>query len=157
MDAIEYLTGQHREIESLFDDFESAARPEAKLWLWRKLADLLAVHRALEEKILFPVARNAGMEELLLKAVQEHRSTEPVIADLVERDEVDDEMTAMMSFLRERESRHADDEEMYLFPRARELLAQDRLEMLGRLMAAVADDLMGPGVGERLISRVALA
>ena len=44
MDAIEYLTDQHREVESLFDQFESALRMKPKLRLWRKLADLLVLH-----------------------------------------------------------------------------------------------------------------
>ncbi len=48
MDAIQYLTQQHREIEDLFEDFESAGRTAQmeKLHPCRKISDLLAAHVA---------------------------------------------------------------------------------------------------------------
>ena len=158
MDAIEYLTDQHHEIESLFDQIESAARTKTKLRLRRKLFDLLAVHMALEERIFYPAARDAGVKELLLGALVEHLSVERIIAELVEVDEVYAE-AAKMSLLEKRKKQHASAEERELFPRVRELLGPFQLEVLGRRMASVADQLMGPGVGarERVTARRALA
>jgi hemerythrin superfamily protein len=159
MDAIQYLTDQHYEIESLFDQFESAARTTTKLRLRRKLLDLLAVHTAIEEMIFYPAARDAGGEELLLRALVEHLSAERITAELVEVDEVNGEATPKMAVLKERKKQHAAAEERELFPRVKELLTPDELERLGDRMAELADRLMGPGVGarERLQPRRALA
>lgn len=157
MDAIEYLTEQHREIESLFDQFESAARARPKLRLRRKLVDMLAVHRAVEERIFFPAARDAGMEELLLKAFDEHSAVERAIAEAVGVGEVGYELVAKMSILRRRKRQHSDGEEKELFPRARELLTPERLQVLGCRMADAAEQLTGPGARERLSARMAQA
>ena len=157
MDAIEYLTDQHREIESVFDQLETAARMKPKLRLWRKLADLIAIHIAIEERIFFPAARNAGMEELLLKALDEHLSTALILSELVDADEVNDEMVARLAILRAYKRQHAGDEERELFPRASEVLTPDELEMLGRELAETTEQLMGRDRRERLIARIAHA
>ncbi len=67
-DAIAFLTDQHHEIHSLFDQLESAARPKTKLRLCRKLVDLIAVHTAIEEMIFYPAAQGAAVEALLPSA-----------------------------------------------------------------------------------------
>lgn len=159
MDAIEYLTEQHREIESLFDQVESAVRMGPRRRLRRKLFDLLAVHAAIEERLFYPAARDAGVEERLLGALVEHLSVERIVAEIVERGETSAGAAARMSHLRDRKAQHARDEEEELFPRVKELLTPDRLELLGRRMASAADQLMDPGAGarERVTARRALA
>ncbi len=157
MDAIEYLTDQHRQIESLFDQFDSASRMKPKLRLWRKLADLLAVHKAIEERIFFPAAREAGVSEQLLKSLVEHLSTERIVSELVEFDEVNDDLVTKMAVLRACKRQHAESEEKELFPRTRELLTSGRLEMLGLRMATVADQLMDFGVRQLRAAAIARA
>lgn len=148
MDAIEYLTDQHREIESLFDQYESALRAKTKARLRRKLVDLLAVHMAIEERLFYPAAAHAGGGELLPRALVEHLSAECVIAALVQGHEGNDACPAM-SVLKERQKQHADGEEKELFPAARKLLTPAQLAILGERMATLADQLLEPGVGAR--------
>ena len=102
MDAIEFLTQQHRELERLFDDFEGASEraKKKKLELSRKISDLLAAHAAIEEKIFYPAAKDARTEEQLREAVEEHLSVKRIIADLVDLEEIDDEAEAKMSVMR---------------------------------------------------------
>ncbi len=157
MDAIEYLTDQHREIESLFDQFETAARMKPKLRLWRKMADLLAVHRAIEEKIFVPAAEDAGIEEPLLESIEEHLAADCIIAQLVEMEEVTHEMMAKMLLLKEWKRRHTDEEETALFPRLRELLTQGQLDALGERMESLTEELLGFGAQEHLMAHVAQA
>ncbi len=159
MDAIAYLTDQHREIDSLFDQIETAVRTRTKLRLCRKLVDLLAVHTAIEEMIFYPAAQDAGTEELLPRAFEEHLSVEHIIAEVVALGGASGEAAARMSALRERKRGHAEVEEEELFPRVRELLTADELESVGERIASVADQLMEPGVGarERIAARRALA
>jgi hypothetical protein len=147
MDAIEYLTDQHREIESLFDQIESAARTRTRLRLRRKLVDLLAVHAAVEETIFYPAAQDAGVGDGALGALEEHHALERLLAEIVELGPY--EAGPRMAMLRWRKRRHAGREERELFARARELLAPERLALLGVRMADAADAMLEPGVGAR--------
>jgi hemerythrin superfamily protein len=159
VDAIEVLTDQHREIDSLFDQIDTAARARTKIRLRRKLVDLLAVHMAVEERILFPAARDAGLEALLASALVEHLSAESVAAELVQVPVGSDALAARLAVLRDRKRAHAAAEEEELFPAVRRRLAPHRLVVLGERMALLADQLLGPGVGarERVTARRALA
>jgi hemerythrin-like domain-containing protein len=147
MDAIKYLTRQHRELESLFEDFEKASdgAKKKKLQLCRKVSDLLAVHATIEEKIFYPSTKDARTEELLQEAVEEHLSIKRIVADLVALDEIDDEAEAKMSVLKEQKKHHVEEEEKELFPKVRKLLGKERLEELGEEMQQMADDLMEAG------------
>lgn len=159
MDAIEYLTYQHRELESLFDQIETAQRTRTKLRLCRRLVDLLAVHAAIEEMIFYPAARDAAVEELLPRTFEEHLSLERLVAEIVGPAGVIHASEVKLAFLKARQQRHAAGEEAELFPRVRELLAPGELELLGDRVASVADQLLGPGAGarERITARRAVA
>lgn len=147
MDAIKYLTQQHRQLEALFDQFEKASEgaKKTKLNLCRKISDLLAVHATIEEQIFYPAAKNARTEELLQEAVEEHLSVKRIIADLVQLDEIDEQAEAKMSVLREQKKHHVQEEEKELFPKTRKLLAAEELEELGDRMEEMAEELMKEG------------
>lgn len=159
MNAIEYLTNQHLEIDSLFDQIESAARVTTKRRLRRKLLDLVAVHAAIEERIFCPAARDAGMEDLLPCALVDHLAVESLAAELADADDGSAEAARLMALLRDRKRQHAALEESELFPRASRLLGPAALETLGWELAEAAERMMEPGVGarERLTAPMAVA
>jgi hypothetical protein len=159
MDAIAYLTDQHHEIHSLFDQLESAARAKTKARLCRKLVDLIAVHTAIEEMIFYPAAQAVAVEGLLPRAFERHLSSERIVAEIVEAGGVSRAAAAKLALLKERKRQHADDEERELFPRVREFLTADQLRSVGARLASVADQLLEPGVGarERIGARRAVA
>ena len=159
MDAIAYLTDQHREIHSLFDQFETAARAKTKLRLCRKLVDLIAVHTAIEEMIFFPAAQTAAVDELLPRAFERHLAAERIVAEIVALGGGSSRAASRMELLKERKRQHAEEEERELFPRVRELLTVEQLAAVGERMASVADQLLEPGVGarERICARRAVA
>ena len=143
MDAIKLLTEQHREVEELFEKFEKAGEKamKKKLDLCRRIADALAVHATIEEKIFYPATKDSRTEELLHEAVEEHLSAKRIIADLLERDEMDEQTEAKVSVLKEQIEHHVKEEEKELFPKARKLLDGGRLEELGREMEEMAREL----------------
>ena len=155
MDAIKYLKQQHREIEQLFEEFESAGERarKSRLQLCRRLSDLLAVHATIEEKIFYPATKSARTEELLLEAVEEHLSVKRIIADLVRLDEIDEEAEAKMSVLREQKQHHVEEEEKELFPKVRKLLDVRQLEQLGVEMERMANVLMVAGEPRMTVPR----
>ncbi len=158
MDAIAYLTDQHHEIRSLFEQVESAARARPRQRLCRKLVDLIAVHAAIEEMIFYPAARSTGVEELLPRAFERHLSAERLMLEMV-RAAGASGAAAKLALLKERKRQHADEEEQHLFPKVRALLSPDELEALGDRLAGVADQLLEPGVGawERIAARRCVA
>ncbi len=158
MDAIEYLKDQHREIESLFDQIESALRTAPRRRLCRKLLDLIAIHSAIEEMIFYPAAANAGVEQLVPRAFEEHLAAERLITR-TEPCGPRSDAAAKLAALREWKRQHARTEEEELFPTVKRLLDPDLLQVVGEQMASVADQLLGPGVGarQRLAARRAVA
>lgn len=153
MNAIDYLTQQHRELEALFDDFEHASHGAKKkrLELVSKISDLLAVHTTIEEKLFYPATKDARTEELLHEAVEEHLSVKRIVADLLELDAIDGQAEAKMSVMREQNQHHVEEEEKELFPEVRKLLAATELEDLGEEMERMASELMRKGWPRRRV------
>src|SRR5687768_10673858 len=85
MNALELLEQQHREVEDLFEKCEKAEESE-KQTIFAKLADNLAAHSTIEEKIFYPAVYVGDLKELLAEAVEEHLSAKRVIADLLEEE-----------------------------------------------------------------------
>jgi hemerythrin-like domain-containing protein len=148
MDAIKFLTQQHREVEKLFEQFEKAGSGarKSKEQLCDRISDALAVHATIEEKIFYPATKAARTEELLHEAVEEHLSAKRIIADIVEGNvEGDEQIDAKMSVLKEQIEHHVEEEEKELFPKAKKLLGADRLEELGDELEEMARELMEQG------------
>jgi hemerythrin-like domain-containing protein len=147
MDAIKFLTQQHREVEKLFEQFEKLGdgAKKSKLQLCQKISDALAVHATIEEKIFYPATKDARTEELLQEAVEEHLSAKRIIADLVERDDIDEEAEAKLSVLQEQIEHHVEEEEKELFPKVRKALDAERLDELGDELQEMASELQAQG------------
>ncbi len=145
MDAVEFLTQQHLEIASLFDQLESASPRAGKtrLRLCRKIGDLLAAHTKIEETILHRATKRGPTEKLLEDGLEAHLAMRRIVADLAELDAVDERAEAMLAALGRMKKRHAEEEEKLLFPVARELLAPAWLEELGGRMEKMAEELTG--------------
>ena len=143
MDAIKLLKQQHREVEKLFEQFEKAGdkASKTKTQLCQKIADALAVHATIEERIFYPATKDARTEDLLHEAVEEHLSAKRIIADLVEQEPEDEELKAKMSVLKEQIQHHVEEEEKELFPKVKKLLDAERLEDLGDEMMELAEEL----------------
>src|SRR5512138_2713228 len=129
MDAIKLLTQQHREVAKLFEQFEKAGdgAKKSKLQLCQKISDALAVHATIEEKIFYPATKDARTEELLHEAVEEHLSAKRILADLLQKTEIDEQAEAKISVLQEQIDHHVQEEEKKLFPQTRKLLDAGRL------------------------------
>ena len=78
MNAIELLEQQHREVEELFEKFENAGERarKTKERLCREIADRLAMHAEIEEKLFYPESKQEDTEEILRESVEEHLADE---------------------------------------------------------------------------------
>ena len=142
MDALELLDQQHKEIESLFGRLESHdLRRDKKLSVFRRLADLLAIHSTIEENHFYPLVRTSDTEELLMESLEEHLAVKRLLADLMKMSIDDEQFDAKVAVLEEQVNEHVKEEREELFPQVQRLLDADQLEAIGQLMTATVADL----------------
>jgi hypothetical protein len=83
--AVEALKQDHRRVEQLFADYESAENEDRKDGLLQQICAQLIIHTQLEEELFYPACRAAAStEDLLDEAQVEHDSAKLLIADLLE-------------------------------------------------------------------------
>ena len=149
MDAIELLEQQHREVEQIFKQLEKDGADKAALFA--ELADSLAVHATIEEKIFYPATKSARTEDLLLEAVEEHLSVKRLLADMLEADPSDNAFDAKIKVLKEQIEHHVEEEEEELFPKVKKQLGKEALAALGQQMEEMGDDLKAAGEPRQMV------
>jgi len=141
MNAIELLEQQHKEVESLFKRTDEAKTPAQRRKLFEQIADALAVHCAIEEKLFYPAVFGTKTKDMLLESVEEHLGCKRIIADLIALPPNDERYKAKLTVLREAIEHHVNEEREDLFPKARKILDRDRLETLGIEMERMVEKL----------------
>jgi hemerythrin superfamily protein len=143
MDALKLLKEQHDEVEELMETLEKARKTERKEALFEELADKLAAHATMEEKLFYPAVKAKRTEELVLESTEEHLAVKRVLADMLQLDVEDEHFDAKLTVLKEEVRHHArDEEEKKLFPLVRKLLSKEDLEDLGSRMEEMFDELL---------------
>ena len=79
-DAIALLKEDHRKVEELFKEFESAKGDGRKEKLARQICMELSVHAAIEEEIFYPACEGTVEEDLLEESYVEHDAAKLLIA-----------------------------------------------------------------------------
>ena len=143
IDALELLKSQHDEVEMLIEQIEDSDDSEEKEELFRELADKLAAHSTMEEKLFYPAVMSEDTAEHLLEATEEHLAAKRVLADMLEMEIDDDRFDAKLSVLKEAVRHHArDEEEGILFPQVRKMFSKDELAGLGNECMAFFEQLL---------------
>jgi len=142
MNAIDLLKEQHEEVRGLFEQLEEAEDDDERESLFQELADNLAAHSIIEEKIFYPAAYAQKTKELLTEAVEEHLAIKRILADLLEMLPEHDNFDAKIKVLKEQVEHHVEEEEGELFTAARKELGAEALKKLGAEMKQVFDDAM---------------
>ena len=141
LDALDLLKAQHQNVEKLFSDIESATSSRKRA-LFDELADMLAVHATIEEKIFYPNVKRPSTEDLLLESAEEHLGIKRSIADLLRTDVDDLTFDAKLKVLKELVVHHAKkEEEAKLFPIVRAEIDSDFLAALASEMIALMVDI----------------
>lgn len=142
-DAIALLKGDHRKVEELFSQFESAKGDGRKEKLAGEICLELLVHATIEEEIFYPACEGKVDEDLLKESFVEHDAAKVMIAEIAsgqgERDEFFD---AKVKVLREEIEHHVEEEEKRmegLFAQARK--AGIDMDALGEQLAARKQEL----------------
>jgi hemerythrin superfamily protein len=140
-DVLQLLTAQHAEVDTLFEKIENSAGNRTALLT--ELADKLAAHAAVEEKVFYPSVMAKSTSDKLHEAVEEHLQIKRVLADLIEMKPDDENFNAKLKVLKEDVSHHAHrEEEGKLFPMLRSSLSADQLAAIGNETLAMFEQLM---------------
>jgi hemerythrin superfamily protein len=142
MDAINLLEEQHREVEALFEKYEKATDGRTKQAVFNAIADNLAAHATIEEKLFYPSVYVGELKDQLKEAVEEHLAAKRVIADLMAMSPSDSMFDAKVKVLQEQIEHHVGEEEDDMFPDVRKLMPKRELEALGEAMEQMFDELM---------------
>lgn len=142
-DAIALLKADHRKVEELFGQYESARGTQRKQALVRKICTELEVHTTIEEEIFYPACRGAIEDDLLDEGYVEHDGAKVLIAELLGSAPDESFYDAKVKVLSEMIEHHVEEEEKRvegMFSQARK--AGLDMDALGEQMAARKAELM---------------
>lgn len=148
IDVLELLESQHTEVEELIEEIEQMDSGEGdRATLFAELADKIAAHSTVEEKLFYPAALDEETSEMLHESVEEHLAVKRLLADMLELDpddEQDEEVfNAKLGVLKDMISHHAhEEEEAQLFPILRRTMSEDERAGLGNEVLAMFEMLL---------------
>jgi len=143
IDVLELLESQHTEVEELIEDIENADGDVAAMFA--ELADKIAAHATVEEKIFYPAAMYPETSDMLHESVEEHLAVKRLLADMLDLDPDadDDTFCAKLGVLKDLISHHAhEEEEGQLFQVLRRLMTEDERAALGNEVLAMFESLI---------------
>jgi len=134
--AIELLKHDHREVESMFKQFDAEDESRSKSEIAQHICLSLIVHSEIEEELFYPAAQRAldvEDRDLVSEAKVEHMSLKRLIGDISGSSPSDEMFEARMTVLKEYVQHHVHEEEHELMPQVKK--ANIDLDSLGsRLM-----------------------
>lgn len=137
-DALQILTDDHRTVEDLFKRFSEAGdrAHKTKKQLVERLIKELSIHAAVEEQVLYPLARELDKEvnEQVLESLEEHHVAKVALSELDGMEPTDERYDAKVAVLAESVTHHVEEEESELFPMIRERVDNDDLREMGRVI-----------------------
>jgi hemerythrin superfamily protein len=131
MDAVEYLTNDHRKVEAIFKQFEQGIKLHDANQLFIQLYQELNLHALAEENVFYPaLARNPDLSHQLKDAFKDHSEVKAMFGELAALDITTTEWRDKMSKLIKSVKQHVEEEESGLFPRARQYCSAQELQDL---------------------------
>lgn len=140
MNAIDILKTDHEKVKGILSQLsESTDRAlKKRVELLDKLELEITIHTQLEEQILYPAFKEAGgkeQDEMYYEAKEEHRTVDSlVLPDLKSTDPSSPEFAGRVKVVKELLEHHIEEEETEMFPQAKKLLGNAKLEELGKEM-----------------------
>src|ERR1041384_7382594 len=136
MDPFELLKTDHRKVEQLFSQLESASGKQ-KIQVFEQIKTELELHTHIEEKIFYPALEEPEeTHDLALEAYEEHAVVKDLLKQLGKARTANDEWEAQAKVLQENVEHHVQEDENELFKKASKVLSREEIETLGEEMQA---------------------
>jgi hemerythrin superfamily protein len=134
MDAFSLLKADHRKVEDLFSQLESA-RGQAKLRVFEQIKSELELHTHIEETIFYPALEKPKQtHDLTMEAYEEHNVVKKLLQEMSRARTPNEEWEAKAKVLQENVEHHVEEEEGELFQKAEAALSEEDVETLGEQM-----------------------
>ena len=146
MNAIKLLKQDHKQVSTLFDEFEDAQQAD-KGGIAEQICQELTVHAQIEEELLYPAARDkleADDQDLVDEAAVEHATVKDLVSQIQASGESEPLFAAKVKVLGEYVKHHVKEEEGELFPKLEGSTLD--LEALGAELAVRKAELLGEDV-----------
>ena len=111
LDAVALLKADHRAVEDLFAQFETASGDGNKQKLALQICAELTVHAKIEEEIFYPACEGKVEEDLMREAYVEHDGAKILIAEIEGSEPSDEYYDAKVKVLQEQIEHHVEEEE----------------------------------------------
>jgi len=151
MDATALLKNDHDAVRALFRAFaEAGTDAVSRRTLYKTIRQELQLHSRLEEQVFYPAVMRVRADparEAVREALEDHHVMDGLLAELDQLEPEDASYSEKMRALQTSVERHIEEEEGAMFAQARIHLTDERLERLGRDMAALKETLAGDSVG----------
>jgi hemerythrin superfamily protein len=148
MDALKLLTEDHLSFEALFRRYRAAASPRLREDLARRLVHEAKLHIALEEKYVYPIARERSGAVL-----DEHVQTKQRLAELAQLPYDDRHFDEKLATFVDELLEHSQKEERLFFPPLRKAMGRAELEALGRVIQNAREERPPDLIPEGLVAR----
>jgi len=140
-DAIALLKADHRKVEELFEQFETAT-PKKRPVIALEICTELMIHTIIEEELFYPALKNKVDADILEEAYVEHDGAKMLVAQIANGSTEDEFYEAKVSVVSEEIRHHVREEErpkegMFAQARATDL----DLQALGETMAVRKQEL----------------
>lgn len=152
-DVFEFLEGQHREVEALFDEFEASSKGALKtrINIANQIVEKLKIHSALEETYLYPAAKVVN-KDLTLEAIEEHWNIHNMLVRITKAKSNQEALEAKLMTLKEAFTHHISEEENQLFPECKREIDPKKLDKIGKLMQEKMNESDHKGTHKKLKS-----
>ncbi|HUP92530.1 MAG TPA: hemerythrin domain-containing protein [Solimonas sp.] len=147
MDIYEVLRRDHRRIESLLRDLESANHDEAALRertsLFHQVKALVVAHSEAEEEVFYTrLRKDESTGDAAREGAVEHGLVGALLETLAEMRPSSKDWAPHCKVVRELLEHHIEEEEREMFPAAQEVIDEDEAERLGERMEEKCDELL---------------
>ena len=140
--AITLLKKDHREVETMFDEYEQLEADAEKLALFNKIALALKVHTQIEEEIFYPDERGEVEDDMLDEAYVEHDGAKKLIAEIEAMQPGEEFYDAKVKVLGEYIKHHVKEEEQPGGVFAQAKRGDEDLDAMGERLKARKQQLM---------------
>lgn len=139
MDAIDFLTSQHRALEALLAGVLDSAEPAVRRRRCAEAADLISLHFCAEEQLFHPAMKSLHVDgiDAMPNAAGGHAALKGQACELLRLSPHDAAFESAVLALTERLRRHCREEEELLFPGVSRLMDAASREALGCDMIAL--------------------
>jgi hemerythrin superfamily protein len=130
-DVTQVLSDQHREVESLFEQFTATASTESQQDIVRTIIETLSRHSAVEEMTVYPAIAEEVGQPAADSLLGEHQELKELLAEIEKLGVSDPAWEQKVLQARTAVQEHVAEEERDVFPRFRSEVSADTLDELG--------------------------